>query len=246
MLEAVLNVPAGQYHFDTQVIDGDEKTILEESAADNKENEDRLIQDELQHQPLTNVQQENNCPPKIVREFFESALSGFDDSSTQQVLITTPDNDENAQVTQAENSSFADHIISLEDAIYGQAAARSFFQPPAPASGEFEEVDDEEGDLTTPKKDPKEKNCVPRKLKRLKRVVKNLNHFPVTGVGDPFQLLGGGHTVGGEGGSEEGTSVSRPVIKDLSLELFRSPDINLRRGSGTFPGGNSHSSQTMR
>lgn len=258
VLEAVLNVPSGQYHFDTTVIDADEKTILEEG--NNGENGNGVglsgNRDGL----------ESHNTSLGVLGSGESALSGFDDSSTQPTMIRSREvvNDDNAREsaikeTVVESTSFADHIISLEDAIYGHPVVTGDLSLSGVGTGDedkgpgrfYEDNDDddeeeEDDDLTTPKKLPQPSPIQgTRKLKRVSKNLNKINSFPVAGEGDASH-----HILQGTSGSRlslshgAGTVVTdkgmtRPVIKDLSMELFRSPDITGmdRRTGGSSGGG---------
>lgn len=254
VLEAVLNVPSGQYHFDTTVIDADEKTILEEGNKGDNGNGVVLLgsRDGL----------ESHNTSLGVLGSGESALSGFDDSSTQPTMIRSSEvvNDDNARESAikeavVESTSFADHIISLEDAIYGHPVVTGDLLLSGVSAGDedkgpgsfYDDNDDEEeeedDDLTTPKKLPQPSPIQgTRKLKRVSKNLNKINSFPVTGEGDASH-----HILQGTSGSRlslshgGGTVVSdkgmtRPVIKDLSMELFRSPDIT---GMGRRTGGSS-------
>lgn len=219
-LETVLNV-SGQVHFNTEVIDADEKTILGEgenkvNGGDQVGGGNRMkVVDRGAN--LNKIEGGGDCGGGCGGE---SAMSGFDDSSTQPLL------------DEGQKDSFSDHIISLEDAIYGPVVER---QTTSHGAGDVnllsseEEEDDDDDDLTTPKK---EHPSPARRLKKLKRVMKNLNNTNSFPVPDANILSSHAMNQNVNAAAEVGTTTNRPVI-DLSMELFQSPIINRSsRGGG--------------
>lgn len=239
-LEAMLNVSAGQYHFNTEVIDADEKTILasdNDNAAGAGEYQEMMMMSGNTHPDRsqdneTMEEEEHRMDSMVLGGVNESALSGFDDSSTQPLIGGSDD---------TRKDSFVDHIISLEDAIYGPSSemtsTTTVSNDDVTLLSSAEEDDD---DLTTPKKGPHPSPST-RRLKKVKRAIQNLNKtssFPIP----HDQLLTREDQVHLTGCSVGGTGMIRPVIKDLSMELFRSP--NIRGGGGGGGVGSSLSSSS--
>lgn len=283
VLEGVLNISAGQYHFDTQVIDEDEKTILGEANAppgrtgqeDHSGSEEVNTQRKLNDQPAETVANRNLHLVAVGDG--ESALSGFDDSSTTMINSTSGhaiDHEED-NATTAKDASFAGHMISLDDVItragtsdslLSSGGQRDYLQndnavhdvedhrddgmPNSRHRVDVDDEDEEEDDLTTPKK--QQPSPITSRLTKLKRAIKNLHtsdSFPTAvRCGDDrtiglLQDVGTGlsdmshATSTSTSGDMDGAVFHRPMIRDLSMELFRSPDTGNRAVRRTDGGG---------
>lgn len=158
-MAAILNVEAGQYHFNTEIIDADEKTILGENETtvstgmDGNSYQQDTIANSCNNEPLLTIERMG---------LGESTMSGFDDSSTQAPL--------SGGETQKD---YPVHAISLQDAIYDSSNEINLIAQPN-ETDYYDEYPDDDDDLTTPKKDPFPSPAT-RRLRKWKHTLKTLN-----------------------------------------------------------------------